>query len=102
MVSQPGKPRGRGNKATPLPTPVEEQARALGMQPWAPSGDAPPPAGGAVLCPATARDPSFLAALEALRPDLCVTAAYGNMLPQRFLDLPRLGTLNIHPSLLPK
>ena len=31
-----------------------------------------------------------------------VTAAYGNFLPQRFLDLPRLGTLNIHPSLLPQ
>ncbi|GFH07159.1 uncharacterized protein HaLaN_01920 [Haematococcus lacustris] len=40
--------------------------------------------------------------MSSLEPDLCVTAAYGNMLPQRFLDLPRLGTLNIHPSLLPK
>ena len=36
-----------------------------------------------------------------LAPDLCVTAAYGNILPQRFLDIPRFGTLNIHPSLLP-
>ncbi len=36
-----------------------------------------------------------------LQPDLCVTAAYGNVLPQRFLDIPRCGTLNIHPSLLP-
>ncbi|GFH15759.1 uncharacterized protein HaLaN_12050 [Haematococcus lacustris] len=46
--------------------------------------------------------PEFLSSLTRLEPDLCVTAAYGNMLPQRFLDLPRLGTLNIHPSLLPK
>ncbi len=45
---------------------------------------------------------SFLAAVSALRPDLCVTAAYGAILPQRFLDIPRLGTVNIHPSLLPK
>lgn len=44
----------------------------------------------------------FLEALAALQPDLCVTAAYGNMLPQRFLDTPRHGTLNIHPSLLPR
>ena len=37
-----------------------------------------------------------------MAPDLCVTAAYGGMLPQAFLDLPRLGTINVHPSLLPK
>ena len=45
--------------------------------------------------------PDFLARLTELAPDLCVTAAYGNILPQRFLDIPRYGTLNIHPSLLP-
>lgn len=45
---------------------------------------------------------SFLEALAALSPDLAITAAYGNMLPTAFLDLPRFGTLNIHPSLLPK
>lgn len=45
---------------------------------------------------------AFLAALAEAAPDLAVTAAYGNMLPQRFLDTPRLGTLNIHPSLLPR
>ena len=44
----------------------------------------------------------FLSRLSDLRPDLCITAAYGNILPQAFLDIPRLGTLNIHPSLLPK
>mmetsp|Transcript_31244 Transcript_31244/g.99647 ORF Transcript_31244/g.99647 Transcript_31244/m.99647 type:complete len:180 (+) Transcript_31244:152-691(+) len=54
-----------------------------------------------ILTPAKARDEDFLAALEALAPDLCVTAAYGNVLPQRFLDIPAHGTLNIHPSLLP-
>ncbi len=46
--------------------------------------------------------PAFLERVAALSPDLAVTAAYGNMLPQAFLDLPRLGTVNVHPSLLPK
>ena len=45
--------------------------------------------------------PEFLEALRGLSPDLCVTAAYGNILPQAFLNIPRWGTLNIHPSLLP-
>lgn len=39
---------------------------------------------------------------QQLQPDLCLTAAYGCILPQRFLNVPPLGTLNIHPSLLPK
>lgn len=46
--------------------------------------------------------PTFLEAFAALKPDLAVTAAYGNMLPQAFLDIPKHGVLNIHPSLLPK
>jgi methionyl-tRNA formyltransferase len=37
-----------------------------------------------------------------MKPDLVVTAAYGNILPQAFLDIPPYGVLNIHPSLLPK
>lgn len=41
-------------------------------------------------------------AFAALQPDLAITAAYGNMLPTAFLDIPKHGTLNIHPSLLPK
>ncbi len=44
----------------------------------------------------------FLEQLAAIRPDLCITAAYGNILPKKFLAIPRFGTLNIHPSLLPK
>jgi methionyl-tRNA formyltransferase len=44
----------------------------------------------------------FLERLRGIRPDLCVTAAYGNILPRAFLDIPRHGTLNIHPSLLPR
>ena len=45
---------------------------------------------------------AFLSQLSSMQPDVCVTAAYGNILPQKFLDIPKHGTLNIHPSLLPK
>jgi len=55
-----------------------------------------------ILTPASARDDEFLTELEGLAPDLCVTAAYGQYLPRRFLSTPRLGTLNLHPSLLPR
>lgn len=43
----------------------------------------------------------FLSTLRALQPELCITAAYGNILPSKFLNIPTLGTVNIHPSLLP-
>lgn len=46
--------------------------------------------------------PAFLEAFAGLKPDLAVTAAYGNMLPTAFLNIPKHGVLNIHPSLLPK
>ena len=62
---------------------------------WTP----PPPTRPVNACPP---QDEFLASVQQLAPDLCVTAAYGNILPQRFLDIPPLGTLNIHPSLLPK
>ena len=84
VVSQPPQKQGRKMKLTP--SPVHELAEAEGLN---------------LLTPPNAKDESFLEALEALQPDLCVTAAYGCFLPQRFLDTPRLGTLNIHPSLLP-
>ena len=50
-----------------------------------------------------AKDPLFLEDLETnVRPDLCITAAYGQYLPKRFLAAPTYGTVNIHPSLLPR
>ena len=50
-----------------------------------------------------ARDSEFLDDLESnFKPDLCITAAYGQYLPKRFLAMPKFGTLNIHPSLLPR
>jgi methionyl-tRNA formyltransferase len=55
-----------------------------------------------ILTPEKANDCGFLDELERFQPDLCVTAAYGQYLPRRFLATPRLGTVNLHPSLLPK
>ena len=52
--------------------------------------------------PTRARDEKFIAELRALKPDLIVVVAYGQILPQRILDLPRHGCLNVHTSLLPK
>ena len=50
-----------------------------------------------------AKDPAFLEDLESnVRPDLCITAAYGQYLPKRFLETTSFGTVNIHPSLLPR
>ncbi|KAM0062538.1 putative methionyl-tRNA formyltransferase [Helianthus debilis subsp. tardiflorus] len=47
------------------------------------------------------RSEAFLSDFSALEPELCITAAYGNILPTKFLKIPSLGTVNIHPSLLP-
>lgn len=91
VVSQPGRPRGRGRKSdVPPPSPVAELALKRGM------------AEDRVLCPEKANEEWFLDALRALDVDVMVTAAYGNFLPQKFLDIPKFGTLNIHPSLLPQ
>jgi len=54
-----------------------------------------------ILTPESARESDFLSSIEELEPDLCITAAYGEYLPKRFLQAPKYGTLNIHPSLLP-
>jgi len=91
VVSQPGRPRGRGRLSdAPAPSPVAELALERGI------------AKDRVLCPEKANEEGFLNTLRSLDIDLAVTAAYGNFLPQKFLDIPRLGTLNIHPSLLPQ
>jgi methionyl-tRNA formyltransferase len=85
VVTQPPAPVGRKRVVTP--SAVHAAADDLGIT--------------TLLTPASARDETFLSVLSDIRPDLCITAAYGNFLPQNFLDIPRLGTLNIHPSLLP-
>lgn len=84
VVSQPPAPSGRKKKLTP--SPVQVAAEKMGIP---------------VMIPEKAKDEEFLGALEEMKPDLCITAAYGQWLPKRFLAIPRRGTLNIHPSLLP-
>eukprot|EP00518_Triparma_eleuthera_P001742 CAMPEP_0182461928 /NCGR_PEP_ID=MMETSP1319-20130603/6362_1 /TAXON_ID=172717 /ORGANISM="Bolidomonas pacifica, Strain RCC208" /LENGTH=352 /DNA_ID=CAMNT_0024661287 /DNA_START=189 /DNA_END=1244 /DNA_ORIENTATION=+ len=84
-VTQP--PRHKGRKKILQPTPVHVAAEEEGVR---------------VFTPENAKDEQFLEELEALSPDLCITAAYGCYLPKRFLAIPRLGTVNIHPSLLPR
>lgn len=90
VVSQPGRPRGRGAKRVPQPSPVEALALEAGL------------GRDQILCPERAGDKAFLEALRQLGADVCVTAAYGNYLPSAFLAIPPHGTLNIHPSLLPR
>ncbi|KAL4857185.1 Methionyl-tRNA formyltransferase [Chlorella vulgaris] len=90
VVTQPPRPTGRGNRKVPQPSPVQVVAQEAGMS------------AAAILAPERPGDAGFLAALQQLAPDLCVTAAYGNYLPTSFLAIPPHGTLNIHPSLLPK
>ncbi len=84
VVSQPPARSSRSREL--IPSSVQQLAHERGVP---------------VLTPLTAKDPQFLSDLEALKPDLCVTAAYGNYLPERFLKIPKYGTVNIHPSLLP-
>src|SRR5215475_972490 len=85
VVSQPDKPRGRDLRLQP--TPVKAAALTAGLPVWQ---------------PARARDPAFLEQLRQCNPELIVVAAYGQILPQALLDVPRLGCLNVHTSLLPK
>ncbi len=84
VVTQPDRPAGREKKETAPP--VKQLAQKFGLT---------------VLQPASVKDPSFLEALGEARPDLVVVAAFGQILPKAVLDFPRLGCLNIHPSLLP-
>ena len=85
VVTQPDKPRGRELKL--LPSPVKVLAERLHLT---------------VLQPLKAREDGFARQLRELNPDLVVVVAYGQILPQQLLDLPRYGCLNVHTSLLPK
>ncbi len=86
VVTQPDRPRGRSRSQLD-PSPVKLVALEEGLlvlQPERPRGDA-----------------AFLEALRAAEPDISVVVAYGHILPREVIDLPPLGTLNIHASLLP-
>lgn len=85
VLTQPDRPSGRGLALAE--SPVKRAALAHGL---------------AVLQPHTLRDADAQARIAALAPDLMVVAAYGLILPQAVLDIPRLGAINIHASLLPR
>ncbi len=85
VVTQPDRPRGRGQKIRP--SPVKEVALAAGIP---------------VLEPQKLKDPTFLERLRSFCPDLIVVAAYGKIIPREILELPRYGCWNIHASLLPQ
>jgi methionyl-tRNA formyltransferase len=85
VLTQPDRPAGRGKHITA--SPVKQFAVEQGI---------------AVIQPTTLRDDDVVAELEALRPDIMIVAAYGLILPQTVLDVPRAGCLNVHASLLPR
>ncbi len=85
VLTQPDRPAGRGMK--PMPSAVKAAAETLGLPVWQPT---------------TLRDPDVQQALRELGVEVMVVAAYGQILPQAVLDLPALGCLNIHASLLPR
>ena len=85
VVTQPDRPSGRGKRLSPSPVKVVATAHSL-----------------PVYQPEKVRKPDFMCVLERLAPDVIVVAAFGQLLPQTVLDIPPCGTINLHPSLLPK
>ena len=84
VVTQPDRPRGRGQKI--VDAPVKARAAAAGLP---------------ILQPARLKDPAFVDALRAFHSDLGVVAAYGRILTDEVLAITRLGMINVHASLLP-
>ena len=85
VMTQPDRPAGRGKRLTA--SPVKQFALERGIE---------------VLQPATLREPEAVARVASFEPDILVVAAYGLILPQSVLDIPRAGCLNVHASLLPR
>lgn len=85
VVTQPDKPQGRARTLTPPPV------KQIALDERIP-----------VYQPATPKDEEFIDAITTMAPDISVVVAYGHILPRRIIDLPKLGTLNIHASLLPQ
>lgn len=85
VVTQPDRPKGRGNKL--LQTPVKEYALAQGLT---------------VYQPQKVKNPEFVELLHELQPELIVVAAFGQFLSKEILELPKYGCINVHASLLPK
>jgi methionyl-tRNA formyltransferase len=84
IVTRPDKPQGRTRKVTTPPV------KQIAIEEKIPC-----------FQPATLRSVEFADTLEVMQPDISIVVAYGNILPKKLIDLPKLGTLNIHASLLP-
>lgn len=85
VVTQPDKPRGRGQKL--VPSPVKAWAAAHGLPVWQPK---------------KIKEEEFTKFLEEQKPELMVVVAFGQILSQRILDIPKYGCINVHGSLLPR
>jgi methionyl-tRNA formyltransferase len=86
VVTQPDKPRGRGLVLTP--SPVKQTALALNLPVTQPTS--------------IKNNHEFRSQLESIKPDAIIVVGYGRIIPQWMIDLPRLGNINLHASLLPK
>ncbi|MBQ7884296.1 MAG: methionyl-tRNA formyltransferase [Phascolarctobacterium sp.] len=85
VITQPDRPKGRGRQM--LMTPVKEYALSQGFE---------------VHQPQRVKTPEFVAQLREMNPDLIVVAAFGQLLSQEILEMPKYGCINVHASLLPK
>lgn len=85
VVTQPDKPKGRGGAVAM--SPVKEKALEYGIT---------------VLQPQKARDGAFVEELNRLAPDVIVVVAFGQILPESVINMPKYGCINVHASLLPK
>ncbi len=85
VVTQPDRPSGRGKRLNAPPVKIVATAHSL-----------------PIYQPEKVRKPDFMSVLEHLAPDVIIVAAFGQLLPQTVLDIPPCGTINLHPSLLPK
>lgn len=85
VITQPDRPKGRGRQM--LMTPVKEYALSQGYE---------------VHQPQRVKTPEFVAQLREMNPDLIVVAAFGQLLSQEILEMPKYGCINVHASLLPK
>lgn len=85
VVTQPDRPRGRGKKVQP--SPVKEEAIGLGIP---------------VCQPERVREEGFVQFLRGIQPHAIVVVAFGQILPAGILDIPPLGCINVHSSLLPR
>ena len=85
VVTQPDRPKGRGYKLQPPPVKIFAEENNL-----------------RVIQPLKVKAPEVVEELAALKPDLIVVVAFGQILSQKILDIPRFGCINVHASLLPK